>query len=70
MAGGGELDPLWLGKIAEHHLPVVAELRQRGLLRPALVTPEFLSRPVARRQLERIRNRIPFTELVLESPAC
>ena len=70
VADGGELDPLWLGKIAEHHLPVVAELRQRGLLRPALVAPEFLSRPVAQRQLERIRSRTPFTKLVLESPAC
>jgi uncharacterized protein (TIGR02421 family) len=70
VADGGDLDPLWLGKMAEHHLPVVAELRQRGLLRPALVAPEFLSRPVARRQLERIRNRTPFNELVLESPTC
>ena len=70
VADGGELDPLWIGKIAEHHLPVVAELRQRGLLRPALVAPEFLSRPVAQRQLERIRSRTPFTKLVLESPAC
>ena len=70
VARGGDLAPLWLGKIAEHHLPVVDELRQRGLLRPALVTPEFLSRPVANRQLERIRNGTPFIELVLESPPC
>ncbi|GAB1407772.1 flavohemoglobin expression-modulating QEGLA motif protein [Thermomonas brevis] len=67
---GGDLAPLWLGKIAEHHLPVVEELRQRGLLRPALVDPEFLSRPVAKRQLQRLRNGTPFIELVLESPTC
>ena len=70
VADGGDLAPLWLGKIAEHHLPVVAELRQRGLLHPALVQPEFLARPLARRQLERIRQRTPFTTLVLESPTC
>lgn len=70
VAGGGDLAPLWLGKIAQQHLPVVAELSERGLLRPALVSPEFLSRPVARRQLERIRRHTPFTTLVLESPTC
>lgn len=70
VARGGQLAPLWLGKIAEHHLPVVDELRQRGLLRPALVDPEFLSRPVALAQLARIRGGTPFIELVLESPPC
>ena len=70
VARGGDLDPLWCGKIAEHHLPVVDELRERGLLLPPLVAPEFLSRPVAVRQLERIRADTPFIDLVRESPTC
>ena len=70
VARGGDLDPLWCGKIAEHHLPVVDELRERGLLLPPLVAPEFLSRPVAVRQLERIRADTPFIDLVRERPTC
>ncbi len=70
IARGGDLAPLWLGKIAEPHLPVVDELRQRDLLRPALVEPEFLSRPVAALQLARIRNGTAFIDLVRESPPC
>lgn len=67
---GEPLDPLWFGKIAEHHVPVVQELLARGLLRAPLVTPEFLARPTARRQLERIRAGTDLIDLVLEPSPC
>lgn len=69
-ARGEDLAPLWFGKIAEHHAPVVRELLERGLLRAPLATPEFLARPGAQRKLERIRAGADFLELILEPPAC
>lgn len=70
IAQGRDLTPFWLGKIAEHHVSMIDELQQRGLLRAPLATPEFLSRPFAQRQLDRIRAGTSLIDLVLESPAC
>lgn len=67
VAGGRELDPFWFGKIAERHVEVVDELRDRGMLRPPAILPEFLSREGASRQLRRIRGGTAFIDLV--SPA-
>ena len=64
IASGRDLDPFWFGKIAEHHVPVVDELRARGMLRPPVATPEFLSRPSARRHIERIREGGSFIDLI------
>ena len=70
VAQGNELAPLWFGKIAEHHVPIVHELQQRGLLQTPLATPEFLSRPVAQRQLARIRDGESFIHLISEPCPC
>lgn len=70
VARGDALDPLWFGKIAEHHVPVVEELLARGLLRAPVATPEFLTRPIARQQLARIRDGASFIDLIRESPPC
>jgi uncharacterized protein (TIGR02421 family) len=43
VAGGGELEPFWYGKIAAHHFNVLQELRARGMLREPGVRPAFLS---------------------------
>ena len=45
VAGGGELEPFWYGKIAAHHFNVLQELRARGMLRDPCVRPAFLSQP-------------------------
>ncbi|MBB1471861.1 DUF1704 domain-containing protein [Luteimonas sp. MC1782] len=64
VAGGKPLDAFWTGKIAASHVPVVDELRARGILREPAVLPEFLSRPEARARLARVRGGEPFLELV------
>ena len=70
VASGRELDPFWLGKIAEHHVPVVDELKARGMLHPPAAIPEFLSRPSAQRHLERIRGGCSFIDLVTGNSTC
>lgn len=68
IAEGKPLDPLWYGKIAEHHVPVVEELRARGMLRPPAATPEFLERPVAQATLARLRAGESFIDLLRKPP--
>lgn len=67
VAQGRSLDAFWYGKIAERHIPVVEELRLRGMLQPPAATPEFLQRPVAQATLARLRDGTPFLDL-LRSP--
>jgi uncharacterized protein (TIGR02421 family) len=45
VAGGGELEPFWYGKIAAHHFNILQELRARGMLREPCARPAFLSQP-------------------------
>src|SRR5690606_25626923 len=70
VADGLSLDPLWYGKIAEHHVPVVEELEARGMLRPPVATPEFLDRPDAQARLARLREGQSFIDLLKEPSPC
>ena len=70
VAQGNDLAPLWFGKIAEHHVPVVRELQERNLLHAPLAIPEFLSRPVAEAQLARIRDGVSLLPLITERASC
>ncbi|MGY0504451.1 flavohemoglobin expression-modulating QEGLA motif protein [Luteimonas sp. e5] len=68
VAAGKSLDPFWHGKFAARHVPVVEELRLRGMLRPPCVTPEFLERPIARATLARLRAGEHFVDLLRSPP--
>jgi uncharacterized protein (TIGR02421 family) len=61
---GGAFEELYLGKLALRHLDVVAELRERGVLRPPPHRPRFLDAPAARRRLEALRGGVSLVELV------
>ena len=64
LADGGSLEPFWVGKIAEGHLPVVDELTERGFLSPPPSRPEILSRPEGRARLDRASAGLTLTDLV------
>lgn len=53
---GKPLEPLYIGKIGLHHLPVLDELRLRGVLRPPPLRPRFLDRPDVIDRLQRLRE--------------
>jgi uncharacterized protein (TIGR02421 family) len=61
---GGELEPLYVGKIAPRHLEVMQELRERGVLRPTPLMPRFLERPEARARLRSLRDGLPVHAMV------
>ena len=61
---GGLLDPFWMGKVSEAHLPVIEELQARGLLKPPPVRPAFLSQPGAEARLASARSGLSPIDLV------
>ena len=61
---GGALEPLFIGKIAEKHIPIINELRQRGILRPIPLLPRYLNTERAQERLELVRNGLMVTSLI------
>jgi uncharacterized protein (TIGR02421 family) len=60
----GDLDPLFLGKVALRHVPALRELRWREYLRPAALEPRHLRRPEVRARLVRIRGGLSLADLI------
>ena len=61
---GGKIEPLYIGKIAAEHLPMIEELRHRKVLRPVPLRPRFLENPKALERLDIIRKGLTVVELV------
>lgn len=64
LARGGDLEPLYLGKIAIDYLPFVEELQRRQVLSPGPLRPRYLDRPEAAARLERVRGGLSVVDLV------
>ena len=64
LRAGSDLAPFWYGKIAARHVPVIEELAQRGLLKAPRTVPVFLARPDVRARIERMRGKLPLSQLV------
>lgn len=63
---GGELAPLFIGKLAADHIPIVRELLLRGVLRPAPLRPRYLDDPQAAERLQRLRQGLTALDLLNE----
>ncbi len=64
LRGGGELEPLLVGKIGVDHVPLVRELQHRQVLRPAPLRPRYLERPAVKQRLARLRHGLTVTDLL------
>ncbi|HEX6962473.1 MAG TPA: flavohemoglobin expression-modulating QEGLA motif protein [Lacipirellula sp.] len=53
---GHDLEPLYVGKISLRHVPLVQELRRRGLVQPPAVLPRFWSLPTHDERLAKCRR--------------
>jgi len=60
---GGELEPLFVGKVAVEHVPVINELRWRGVLRESPLRPRYLERDDALRRLESVRRGMQVVDM-------
>lgn len=61
---GGELEPLYTGKIASSHLPLIAELQMRRVVNPPALRPRYLQDPAALKKIERLHDGLTVLELL------
>jgi uncharacterized protein (TIGR02421 family) len=61
---GGELEPLFIGKVASAHLPMISELTMREIIKPPALRPRYLETHGAQKKLERLRGGMKVLELV------
>lgn len=57
LGNGGDLEPLFVGKIALRHVPLVQELSRRAILHPPRIWPRYLRGSEARRRVEACRGQ-------------
>ncbi|MCB0181239.1 MAG: DUF1704 domain-containing protein, partial [Anaerolineae bacterium] len=62
--GGGQLDPLFVGKIAADHIPIIKELQWRQVLRPTPLYPRYMNSVEAAARLEELRNGTSILDLI------
>ncbi len=53
---GGELEPLFVGKISADHIPVVKELQYRQVLNPPPLLPRYMEHPQIAEKLTLLKN--------------
>ena len=61
---GGALTPLFSGKIAIKHIPLIQELTERDILRPPALLPRYMEDPVALQKLEALKKGVDILTLV------
>lgn len=61
---GGQLDPLFVGKIAAEHIPLIQELQHRKVLKPPALRPRFLDMPGVAERLTETRNGKTVIDLI------
>ena len=64
LRSGGALEPLFVGKIATDHIPLIQELRLRQILTTPPLRPCYLDDPQALGRLERLREGRSVLDLV------
>lgn len=56
LRAGGELQPLYVGKVAARHLPIIRELQSRRILMAPRVLPRYLEREDLVERLDAVRQ--------------
>jgi uncharacterized protein (TIGR02421 family) len=56
LRGGGDLEPLLVGKISLKNIPLINELQYRKVLKPALISPKYLKEPQSLSRLDELKN--------------
>jgi uncharacterized protein (TIGR02421 family) len=64
LRGGGDIEPLFIGKIAAEHVPIVEELRLRNILQPLPLQPDYLDSEMGRARVQLARDGISIPEMI------
>lgn len=63
LQSGGELEPLYVGKIGFKHIPLIQELRIRDIIKPSPLTPHYFKTDVAQDRLKKLKEGLTLPEL-------
>jgi uncharacterized protein (TIGR02421 family) len=63
LGDGGQLEPLFLGKMAADHVPLIEELRMRRVLVSPPLQPRYMDNPEVSAKLLRLHSRLSVPEL-------
>ena len=61
---GGDLEPLFVGKIAADHVPVIKELQYRKVLKPAPLRPRYIDDPGTTDKILKLKKGLEPLELI------
>ncbi len=64
LAQGKELQPLLIGKIRQDYLPIIDELIQRKILKPAPIIPRYFSNPESMERLKKLQTKADVLSLL------
>ena len=59
----GEISRLFIGKFALEHLPIIKELQERQVLKPARLTPRYLKSEETNRKINKIREGMALSQM-------
>lgn len=60
-----DLEPLFVGKLAADHIPIIRELLLRGILRKPALRPRYLDDPKAMERMERVKAGMTVLDLLV-----
>lgn len=61
---GGAFEPLFVGKIAVEHIPIIQELQWRKVLKPAPLRPRYMENPSIERKFNALRKEVSVLSLI------
>jgi hypothetical protein len=64
---GGEVEPLYVGKIAAKHVTIMEELRARGYVKDPVLLPRLFEHPDTAQRIGALRTGLPLTEMISDA---
>ena len=64
LKNGGELEPLFVGKISADHVPIIKELQWRKILHPAPLRPSYMDDPKTIEKLNDLKTGLTIINLI------
>ena len=61
---GGDIMPLFVGKLGKQHVPIIQELQHRQILKAPLILPSYLENEKALKRMKKIKTGLSLLQLI------
>lgn len=62
---GGDIEILFIGKIADKHIPIISELRDRQVLKPVSLRPRYMREEECLERLQKVKQGLPLAQMIV-----